>query len=86
MLKRCPELAEYRIPEGQTVYCGAKTCCWVALHNASFRMPEQTLQQYGVAPEDRLLVIRGSGIGPTFIVRGPIVQEVQQHPEIDVFS
>lgn len=86
MLERCPELAEGRIPEGQTVYCGAKTCCWVALHDASFRMPEQTLQRYGVAPGSRLLVVRGSGIGPTFIVRGRIVEEARQHPEIDVFS
>lgn len=86
ILKRCPELSDYRLPQGQTVHCGTKVCCWVTLRDNRFLLPESTLTQYGVTFEDCVLVVRGSGLGPSFIVRGRIVEEARQHPEIDVFS
>ncbi len=44
------------------------------------------LEQYGVSPFDRLLVIRGSGIALGYIVKGPIVKEAEKHPEIRTFE
>ena len=85
-LKQCPDLAEFRIPEGETVKCGQKVCCWVTLHDNHFVVSEHTLQCYGVTGGALLLVVRGSGLAPGFIVRGRIVEEARKHPEIEVFS
>jgi len=38
-----------------------------------------------VQPGDRLLVVRGSGYAPIFLVRGPIYDKALQHPELPVF-
>jgi hypothetical protein len=43
------------------------------------------LEQYGVYPFDRLLTVRGSGIALGYIVKGPIVEEAEKHPEIRTF-
>lgn len=39
----------------------------------------------GVRPGDRLLVVRGSGYAPIFIVCGPIFDKALRHPELQVF-
>jgi hypothetical protein len=44
------------------------------------------LEQYGVSPFGRLLVIRGSGIALGYIVKGPIVKEAGKHPNIRTFE
>ena len=38
-----------------------------------------------VQPGDRLLVVRGSGYAPIFLVRGPIYDKALWHPELPVF-
>ena len=43
------------------------------------------LDAYGIKTGDSLLVIRGSGLALGFIIRGPIVQEALNHPELEVF-
>lgn len=86
LLKQCPDLAGFRISESEVVKCGQKVCCWVTLHDNHFVVPEHTLQCYGVTHGVLLLVVRGSGLAPAFIVRGRIVEEAWKHPEIEVFS
>lgn len=38
------------------------------------------------SPGERLLVVRGSGLALGFLQRGPIYEEAQTHPHIDVFA
>jgi hypothetical protein len=39
----------------------------------------------GVQPNERLLVVRGSGLALGFVRRGPIFEEALKHPEIETF-
>jgi hypothetical protein len=32
-----------------------------------------------------LLTVRGSNVGLTFIVKGPIIKEAKKHPELETF-
>jgi hypothetical protein len=49
-------------------------------------VPPEALARYGVKIGDRLLVIRGSGLGVGFAVRGAIVEEAKCHPQLKVFE
>jgi bifunctional DNA-binding transcriptional regulator/antitoxin component of YhaV-PrlF toxin-antitoxin module len=52
----------------------------------TLNLPSPFLDGYGIKAGDRLLVVRGSGLAPGFIVRGPIVEEALNHPELEMFS
>lgn len=81
-----PELAEFRIPVGKVIMHGNRPFCWVELQDGSVTLSPQTLARYGVRVGDKLLVIRGSGLAPGFAVRGPIVAEALNHPELKLFE
>jgi len=80
-----PELAAFLVPEAQALRRRGKPYCWVTLRAGEIRMPPDTLQAYGVAIGDDLLVIRGSGLALGSAVRGPIVEGDRKHPEIELF-
>jgi hypothetical protein len=81
-----PRLARFEAPEGEPVRIGSKTYCWVGMgKNGIFSVPLKTLRLYGVEPGGKLLVVRGSGRAVGFIVRGPIIEEAERHPEIELF-
>jgi bifunctional DNA-binding transcriptional regulator/antitoxin component of YhaV-PrlF toxin-antitoxin module len=82
LLERCPELAEFRIPEGAAIEYEGRTYCWVTMCEMSITVPVETLARFGIGPRDSLLSVRGSGLALGFIVRGPIVEEAGRHPEI----
>lgn len=42
--------------------------------------------QVDLQPGDRLLAVRGSGLALGFVRHGPIYEEAQKHPELDVFG
>jgi hypothetical protein len=42
----------------------------------------EVLEAFGLEKGDRLLVIRDSRMGPSFIVKGPIIEEALKHPEL----
>jgi bifunctional DNA-binding transcriptional regulator/antitoxin component of YhaV-PrlF toxin-antitoxin module len=86
LLHRCPELAEFRIPEGTAIKYEGRTYCWVTISAMSLTVPIETLAQFGIKPGDRLLAVRGSGLALGFIVRGPIVEEAKKHPEIEIYG
>ncbi len=77
-----PELVEFRIPEGKIIEYRNKPYCWIELDNGAIRIPPETLEKFGIEIDDRLLVIRGSGLALGFAVRGPIVTEARKHNEI----
>jgi bifunctional DNA-binding transcriptional regulator/antitoxin component of YhaV-PrlF toxin-antitoxin module len=81
-----PELAEFRIPEGEVVECQGKPHCWLQVRNGGVTFPPETLEKYGIAVGDKLLVIRGSGLAVGFAVRGPIVDEAGRHDELEMFE
>jgi hypothetical protein len=86
VLARQPALAQFETPEGQALQDGARTYAWVTLQNGHVTIPVETLAHFGVKPGDHLLVIGGSGLGVSFIVRGPVVAEAKRHATIAVFS
>lgn len=43
------------------------------------------MERFGVKPGDTLAVARGSYLAMNFIVRGPIIEEALQHPELTVY-
>jgi len=40
----------------------------------------------GIQPGEHLLVVRGSGLALSFLQQGPICDEAQNHPKVEVFS
>ena len=85
MLNRCPDLKHFQTPEGEIIKYDNKPFSWVQLNNGSIYVPINTLKEYGIRIGDKLLVIRGSGMALAFAVRGPIVQEANKHPELEIF-
>jgi bifunctional DNA-binding transcriptional regulator/antitoxin component of YhaV-PrlF toxin-antitoxin module len=81
-----PSLTAFLIPEGEVVTHRGRPYCWVELRSGSVALSPATLERYGIRVGNRLLVIRGSGLAVGFAVRGPIVQEAERHPELEVFG
>ncbi len=86
-LDRAPQLAEFKISEGEALEINGKTYCWVKLqHDGIIIVPIETLKRFGVNPDDCLLAVRGSNRAIGFPVRGPIIEEAKKHPEIELFE
>ena len=79
------ELTSHQIPEGETVKIGARFYCRVTIKDGRFSLPLNTLKQYEIEKGSALLTVRGSNIGLTFIVKGPIIEEAKRHPELETF-
>jgi hypothetical protein len=79
------DLADHRIPEGETVKIGPRFYCRVQIKDMRFSVPLNTLEKYGIAKGSALLTVRGSNVGLTFIVKGPIIEEARKHPELETF-
>jgi hypothetical protein len=80
-----PELAAFSVPEAEPIDHRGKPYCWVELRHGEIQLPPPTLKRYGIEPGDDLLVIRGSFLALGFAVRGPIVEEARNHPELERF-
>ena len=80
-----PDLAEFRIEEGNIIDIKGKKLCWATIHAGGFlQLPPHTLEVYGVKPNDYLLAVRGSYIGIGMVAKGAIFEEAKKHPEISV--
>jgi len=86
VLKAHPEWARHEGTVGEVVEHGGKPYCWAELRRGRVVIPLEMLAKYGIKAGARLLVIRGSGRALGFAVRGPIVEEAERHPELDVFA
>jgi len=84
--KASPDLERFRVPEAEIMEQRGRPYCWVELRFGEIELPARTLQRFGIALGDDLLVIRGSGLALGFAVRGPIVEEARRHPELELFS
>ena len=86
ILANNPELADFKIENGKTILFGQRHLCWIEINDKGIiSLPLKTLEKYGVHPGDRLLSGRGSYAGVAMIVRGLIVDEALNHPELSVF-
>ena len=82
-----PELTEFKIEEAKTININGRNLCWVTIKKGSLlQLSLRTLEVYGVMPGDYLLAARGSYIGIGMVVRGPLIKEARNHPEIAVFK
>ncbi len=86
VLKAPGGLGDSRAPEGAAVDYEGRPYAWAQLRNGGITLPPATLEKYGIAVGDRLLVVRGSGLALGFAVRGPIVEEANMHGELEVFE
>ena len=86
LLDKFPELRMSRMPGDGVLYDRDRVYYRTSVEKGgTISLAAAILAEYGVKTEDRLLVVRGSGLGPGFIVRGPIVEEARRHPELEVF-
>ncbi|MBN2344788.1 MAG: AbrB/MazE/SpoVT family DNA-binding domain-containing protein [Candidatus Aminicenantes bacterium] len=86
MPQALPGLDDRQTAEGAVVELRGKAFAWALLSDGVVTVPPLTLARYGVRPGDNLLVVRGSGLAPSFIVKGPIVEEARRHPELETFT
>ncbi len=86
VLEEHPELTGSGESADRVSTIRGRTFCGVDLKKGRFILPPRAMAAYGVTPGGRLLVIRGSGLGPGFAVRGPIIDEAKRHPELEVFE
>jgi len=87
ILTKNPELASFQTEKGKTITIGNRHLCWTEIDdNKNILLSLETLEKYGIKPDDRLLSGRGSYAGVAMIARGPIVDEALNHPELSVFA
>jgi len=81
-----PDLAGYKIPEGELVKINGKKYCWISIQSdGCIILPQKTMKGYGIKSGDYLLSVRGSNFAIGFIARGPIFHEAKKHQEIIEF-
>ncbi|MBN1274084.1 MAG: hypothetical protein JXB26_17610 [Candidatus Aminicenantes bacterium] len=86
ILGKNPDSRKFRTPEGEIYENDGKPFSWVKLRGGTVIVPPETLKKFGIKTGDKLLVIRGSGLAVGFAVKGPIVEEAQRRPELEVFK
>lgn len=87
VLNRFPRLRTFQMPEARVVRAAGRSYCWTTIGEGGYiTLPLDTLREYQVIPGDRLLTVRGSGVGLGFAVKGPIVEQAATHPELEVFE
>ena len=55
------------------------------LKGGKVNLPKEALEAFGLEKGDKLLAVRGSRLGPSFIVKGPIKEEALKHQELEEF-
>jgi hypothetical protein len=74
------------VPKGGVVEERGRLHYRATMRDGRLTIPLEVLSSYGIRPGGRILCIRGSGRAIGFAVRGPIVEEAQGHPELDIFE
>lgn len=87
LLDANPRLATFQLPKGMPIRYKNRIFSWAEIcDDGSIDLPLEILQVFGIQPGDRVLVVRGSGLGPGFIVRGPIIEEAQRHADLSLIE
>ena len=86
VLDNNPKLAKFQLSNGEPIQYNNRFFCWIEIsQDEKIYLPIETLQLYGIKPGDNTLSARGSVLGVGFIVRGPIIKEARNHPELKFF-
>ncbi len=73
----------FKLEMNKIVFKGARWFCWTGIDKEKyFKISSELIELIGVKKGDKLLVGRGSGIGPAFISKGLIVNEAKKHTEL----
>ncbi|MDD5338918.1 MAG: hypothetical protein PHG35_05865 [Dehalococcoidales bacterium] len=87
VLKNKPELGDLHIPEGKIIEYKNKKYGWMEIKPGNtLKLKNETLSAYGIKPSDELMAIRGSGLGISLIIKGPIIGHAKTHAEIEKFG
>lgn len=87
IIQAVPGLANYQIPENETIENKGRWLCWSIIKTGGYlQLPVDTLSKYGVTPGKLLAVGRGSNLALGFIARGVILKEALKHPELELFE
>lgn len=86
-VKKVPGILDGTIDEGSMVEKEGHGYSWTILReNGTAFLRPGTFLNFGATSGDLLLIIRGSGLGPSFASKGPIVERARGHSEIKVFE
>lgn len=81
-----PGLSDFSTAEGVPVPVKTRKIGWTTIDkDGCFRLPPDTLAIYGAAEGTRLLAARGSYVGLSMLVNGPIIDEARKHTDIPVY-
>jgi bifunctional DNA-binding transcriptional regulator/antitoxin component of YhaV-PrlF toxin-antitoxin module len=86
LIKELPEPSRAGTSGERTVSSRNRLFYYSTINNGgTLNLPSSVLAEYGIKTGDTLLVIRGSSLALGFIIRGPIVQEAFNHPELEIY-
>jgi len=86
MLMKYPEFINYKINEGKIKKINNKIFSWVSIKKERIiNLPERLLDAFKIKINQKLLVVRGSGLALGFVTIGPIYEEAKKHSEILIF-
>lgn len=86
ILVEFPELSRNDFPKGKIVRHRSKLLCWTQIgQGCKISLPKRTLDELKIYCDGKLLAARGSGLGLSFITKGPIYQEAQKHSNLEIY-
>jgi len=70
----------------EVIKSGSRLICWTTLdHKKYITISDEWLDLLTMQSSTRLLVGRGSGLGPAFIAKGPIYNEALKHNGLPIY-
>ena len=76
-----------KIPFNKSIRYKNRYYCWTTIKEEScINLLDETLKAYGITVPTKVLAVRGSGLGLTYLSRGPIYHKALQHPEIPEYK
>ncbi len=77
------ELDRFNIDKLEMIKLSERLISWTNIYEDKYlQLSESFLERFGINLYDRLLVVRGSGVGPGFIKKGIIYKEALNHDNI----
>ncbi len=68
------------------IYRNTRLICWTTLDENNYvHLSDDICSELLLKTGDKLLVARGSGLGPSFLIKGPIYDEALRHKNIPEF-
>ena len=87
VLDENPELNSFKISNDKPIKYKNRFFTWTEItQEETLCLSNQALKFFGIKPGDKVLSVRGSGLGVGFIVKGPIIKEAENHQELKVYE